>query len=131
MEIHFNMTFLLHAIGILSVSIRHKKIAEVLSNLEVKAPSEDKSNWISLARCLPLELRNALILELNAGNKMTGIGSSDWPNPGSIVVNISERFNSANHNFSPEVQWKNLNDPHYAREELSQKNQGVEHLIIT
>jgi hypothetical protein len=106
-------------------------IIETLNNLDSRVLPEEKQNWVSLASRLPQELRRALIFELNLGNKITGIGSSNWPNHGSIVVNVSERFNAGSHSILPEVNWRTLNDPHYCREELSQKFQGVEHLIIT
>ncbi len=87
--------------------------------------------WLQLARRLPSALRAALVAELRAGNVLTGIGSSGWPNDGSIVVNMRERFSAARRAPSAGVVWRELNDPHYAREELSQKVDSVEFLIIT
>lgn len=113
------------------IEVEQMRIIQALNNIENSEHPEGKPDWISLARQLPHELRRALLLELNAGNKITGIGSSDWPNPGSIVVNVSDRFSHASHSVSPEVHWRNLNDPHYCREELRQKFHDVEYLIIT
>lgn len=87
--------------------------------------------WLRLARRLPAGLRIALVAELRAGNQLTGIASAGWPSEGSIVVNMRERFTTARQAPSPGVIWRELNDPHYAREELSQKVDEVEFLIIT
>ena len=87
--------------------------------------------WLTLARRLPPALRTALIAELHAGNQLAGIASQGWPNDGSIVVNMRERFSAARQALPPGVAWRAPNDPHYAREELSQKIGSVEFLIIT
>ena len=87
--------------------------------------------WLKLARRLPAPLRTALIAELHAGNQLAGIASQGWPNDGSIVVNMRERFSAARREPPPGVLWRAPEDPHYAREELSQKVGSVEFLIIT
>lgn len=87
--------------------------------------------WLCLARRLPEALRSALVAELLAGNQLTGIGSTGWPGAGSIVVNVRERFSAARHGPPPGVVWRELNDPHFGREELSQKVDSVESLIVT
>jgi len=87
--------------------------------------------WLGLVKRLPAALRTALLIELRAGNRLAGIGSSGWPNDGSIVVNLRERFSAARQALPGDVAWRALDDPHYAREELSQKAGGVEFLVIT
>jgi hypothetical protein len=87
--------------------------------------------WLDLARRLPGPLRAALVAELGAGNQLVGIGSAGWPNDGSIVVNLRERFSVARQATPAGVAWRELDDPHYAREELSLRVGSVEHLIIT
>jgi hypothetical protein len=87
--------------------------------------------WLTLARRLPSPLRTALLAELRAGNQLAGIASQGWPNNGSIVVNMRERFAAARQAPPRDVNWRELNDSHYAREELSQKVGSVEFLIIT
>jgi hypothetical protein len=84
--------------------------------------------WLRLAARLPAALRNALVAELRAGNRLAGIGSTGWPGEGSIVVNVRERFTAARQ--APGVAWRRLDDPHYAREELSEKMGPVEHLVL-
>jgi hypothetical protein len=112
------------------IDAEQKKIVEILKGLERGVPPKDKLKWIDLASLMPGELRRVLILELNAGNKLAGIGSSDWPHQGSIVVNVRDCFNVVSHSASPEVHWRNMNDAHYCREELSQTFKGIVHLII-
>jgi len=87
-------------------------------------------NWLSLAQKLPKELLHALIIELENENQIIGIGSSNWPNPGSIVVNIRNRFCAESKNSSPNISWRSLDDPHYCKEEMNQIYQGTEYLII-
>lgn len=92
-------------------------------------PAEE--GWLGLARDLPQALRAALMLELRAGNQLRAIGSTHWPQQNSIVVNVRDRFGAAKDQLPPEVRWRRLDDPHYCREELSQRVDAVEHLIIT
>ena len=86
--------------------------------------------WLTLTRRLPGSLLAALIAELRSGNQLVGITSQGWPNDGSIVVTMRDRFSAARQVPSAGVTWRELNDPHYAREELSQKVDAVEFLII-
>lgn len=106
-------------------------IARYLQGPESTTVKEESLGWLNLVKSLPPKLLDVLVLELKSGNKIDSISSSDWPNPGSIVVNLKNRFNTANHNFSPETYWRCLDDPHYCREEISQTANGIEHLIIT
>ena len=112
------------------VAAAQAAIAELLAGSDSDA-SSSAPGWLRLAMCLPDALRAALVAELRAGNQFAGIGCSGWPNQGSIVVNLRERFSPARHAPPPGVVWRELNDPHYCREELSQKVDSVEFLIIT
>ncbi|MBB3220054.1 hypothetical protein [Pseudoduganella umbonata] len=89
------------------------------------------AGWLRLATRLPMGLRAALVAELRAGNRLAGIGSAGWPGEGSVVVNMRERFTAARYAPPPGVIWRELNDPQYAREELSAKAGSVEFLAIT
>ena len=86
--------------------------------------------WLALARRLPGPLRAALTAELRAGNQLAGIGSAGWPSEGSIVVTVRARFSVARQAPPCGVRWRALDDPHYAREELSQRVGSVEFLIL-
>lgn len=87
--------------------------------------------WLRLVRRLPAGLRSALVAELRAGNWLVGIGSSGWPSKDSVVVNLRERFSVARKEATAGVTWRELNDPHYCREELSQNVDGLQFLVIT
>jgi hypothetical protein len=108
-----------------------KLLIQVLRSIENVENQEGETGWQGLARQLPKELRTVLISELELGNTITGIGRSGWPSEESIVVNVSDRFHLASQRTSPHVHWRRLEDPHYCREELSQKFRGVEYLIVT
>lgn len=107
------------------VAAAQAQIAERLARTDGAADSA-APGWLRL----PDGLRAALIAELRAGNQLTGIGSAGWPNEGSIVVTLGERFSAARQAPPEGVAWRELNDPHYCREELSQKVAAVEFLII-
>lgn len=94
------------------------------------AASPPAPGWLALARRLPAPLRAALGAELRAGNQLTGIGSAGWPDAGSIVVTVRARFSVARQAPPGGVRWRAPEDPHYAREELSQRVGPVEFLIL-
>ena len=112
------------------VDAEQHSIAQTLIDLGSNSLKREAPSWIGLAKKLPQELLRVLIQELNSGNKMMGIGSSNWPSEGSIVVNLCDRFGAASHTASGETKWRRLDDPHYCREEVSQMLRGVEYLII-
>lgn len=111
------------------VAAAQAQIAERLARADGAADSA-APGWLRLAMRLPDGLRAALVAELRAGNQMTGIGSAGWPNEGSIVATLRARFSAARQAPPEGVAWRELNDPHYCREELSQKVAAVEFLII-
>jgi hypothetical protein len=106
------------------------RIIEMLSNIDNIVANNLQTGWLGLAIKIPLDLRGALIAELQSGNRLLGIGSSGWPNEGSVVINISQRFLDKDNALSPDVHWRRLDDPHYCKEELSQIVDGIEYLII-
>ena len=93
-------------------------------------PTAPVPDWHALARRLPAALRSALVAELGAGNQMAGIGSAGWPHEGSIVATLRARFTVARQALPDSVHWRAPEDPHYAREELSQQVGRVEFLIL-
>ena len=105
-------------------------IADLIEGVNVEDPAP-APRWLQLARRLPGPLRAALLAELRAGNQLAGIGSAGWPNDGSIVVNMRDRFSVARRVPPSGVTWRELQDAHYAREELRQQVGPVEFLIIT
>jgi hypothetical protein len=102
-------------------------IADAIDDAQAGASAP---GWLRLARRLPAALRSALVAELRAGNRLAGIGSTDWPGEGSIVANLRAPLNVARRVLPAGVAWRRLDDPHHASEELSQKVGPVEFLII-
>lgn len=112
------------------VAAEQEAIANLVEGSNAKSASSAPA-WLRLAMRLPDALRAALVIELRAGNQLTGIGSTGWPTESSVVVNLRERFSTVRQAPPSGVAWRELNDPHYCREELSQKVDSVEFLIIT
>lgn len=104
-------------------------IIKSLENLGESA-AQDEPEWLQLATRLPKALRQVLVAELCAGNRIAGIGALGWPNEGSIVVTMQERFSIARHDSPQEVTWRMLSDPHYAREEVTQRVDSTAFLLI-
>jgi len=111
------------------IAAAHAAFAEALAD-RAATVGTPAPGWLALARSLPAPLRAALLAELRAGNRLTAIGSTGWPSDGSIVVNLRERFMAARRGVPDGVRFRILDDPHYAREELSHKAGAVEFLIL-
>ena len=105
--------------------------AAIAALIEAQAPATGAPGWLQLAQRLPAPIKAALLAELRAGNTLTGIGSTGWPDQGSIVVNLRDRLTAALRAPPPGLVWREPGDAHYAREELSQLVGGVAFLIIT
>lgn len=105
--------------------------AAIAALIEAQELDSDAPGWLQLARRLPTALKTALLAELRAGNALTGIVSTGWPDAGSIVVNLRDRFTIARQAPPPGVVWREPGDAHYAREELSQQVDGVAFLLLT
>jgi len=86
--------------------------------------------WLHLVQRLPEGIRMALVAELRAGNRLSSIGATGWPNDDSIVINMRERFSATRTQPPPGVVWRAINDPRYCREELSERADAVDFLII-
>ena len=99
--------------------------------IEGNTGAADRPGWLRLIDQLPAALRRALVAELRAGNRITAVGSSGWPEPGSVVVNLDQRFTVARGLASDGVLWRRLDDPHFAREEVTQADASPAHLLIS
>lgn len=88
------------------------------------------NRWLDLISQLPYKLYLVLVSEINHGNIIKNIGQINWPNKGSIVIQMIKSFQIENRIKFDNVNWQYLNDPHYCQEELSQKMDDAEHLII-
>ena len=78
---------------------------------------------------LPDALRCVLQAELDAGNTIYSV-SSDWPNPGSVFVCLSDLFTVARTQVQPPAQWRSVYLPQYWREEVLEEHGGVWHTVI-
>lgn len=81
---------------------------------------------------LPTGLQTCLLAELRRGNPLVQVERADWPHPGSLFISLGELFDPATRAMAPSlgVAWRQVNDPHYWREDLSQVRDGVEHLVV-
>jgi len=93
----------------------------MIALLERGVPT-DEQGWLNLAWRLPAGLRSALIKEL---------ADTGWPQMGSVVVTMRERFHATRRALPQGVSWREVNVPHYWREELSQSSGATEFLLIT
>jgi hypothetical protein len=106
------------------ITKENKNIIKMLNS------NEEVPQWINVLRELPKELLEALIVELKMKNFIIDIGKSNYPDEGSIVVTLKNKFCEVAKKYSPKVVYHNPNDPHYWREELSQNHEGICHLLI-
>lgn len=108
-----------------------KERSVMIALLERGGGATDERGWLDLACRLPAGLRSALIKELAAGNWIVSISDTGWPNPGSVVVTMHERFHVTRRAPPQGVSWRSVNDPHYWREEPSENSGSIEFLLIT
>lgn len=85
---------------------------------------------IAILRAMPDGLRTCLLAELRRGNRLVAVDQPDWPQPGSTFVSLAEVFHPSTRSLSPQVRWRDVNDPRWWREELAQEIAGVEHLVV-
>jgi hypothetical protein len=105
----------------------YKQIAGQLKELD-RFPNLEVEGWLALVKKIPEKLRVILIKELCLGNGIVSI-RCDWPDEGSIYVNMKYGFSEASKVYSRETVWCCLDDPHYRSEEISQKENGVTYLL--
>jgi hypothetical protein len=86
--------------------------------------------WMDLLRELPQSLLEVLCGELREGNVIISIASENWPNSGSIVVTLRSIFRN-NSNLPASVNFREVNDPHYCKQEICQRRNDIEYLLIS
>ena len=59
---------------------------------------------------------------------MIALHSSGWPDEGSVVALLSNKFSTKE--FDKDLHFRALNDAHYCKEEISYVEDNVTHLII-
>lgn len=107
-----------------------RKIIAIIEEPNTKLFESNSYEWLRLIQNMPNTLKKILLSELQHKNKIVSISRNDWPNPGSIVINVSDRFQETNRTAYPYTHWRLLNDPHYYREEISESCNGIEYLLI-
>jgi hypothetical protein len=110
-------------------SIDQERLAASLTDPVKFKPEQNEDDWVYAIRRLPSNLRLALLSELKAGNVVTSIQYGNWPNKGSVMVCLQQRFI---HDFSKDsnVCYRFINDPHYWYSDINETVDGIEHLIV-
>lgn len=111
--------------------IDKKRIIEALGDMENFKPNTQEKRWESLLRKIPLELRSVLLAELSSGNSIDSIQNSNWPQQGSIVVSLNDYFKKENKRNTAVLKYRVTNDPHYWNAEICQRENEIDHLLIT
>jgi hypothetical protein len=114
-----------------SASLNRDRLIEALQSEHGFVPVKKERDWYALIEKLPIQLRNALLREILAGNSVQSIQYADWPQIGSVVVCLDSIFKNNFKNSQEKVAYRLVNDSHYWREEISLSVNGIEHLIIT
>lgn len=65
---------------------------------------------------------------IDNSDALIAIYSSNWPDEGSVVALLSNKFRTKK--FDKDLHFRELNDPHYCNEEISYVEDNVTHLII-
>jgi hypothetical protein len=106
------------------------ELAAVLETNEAATLGPDaRSNAIGMLMRLPLSLRKALARELRTGNCIVSI-SDGWPQGQSVVVAMVNRLKAKSAKGLPNVALIEVNDPHYWRNEIAQKDGDSHYLLI-
>ena len=91
-------------------------------------PKASEIRWLILLKKLPKKIKNCLLNEISLGNSLIALHSSDWPDEGSVVALLSNKFRTKE--FDKDLHFRALNDPHYCKEEISYIEDNVTHLMI-
>jgi hypothetical protein len=101
---------------------------------EIRARQRDPhaaKDWISLTYRLPADLRQVLLDELDRGNLMIGIGQVGWPTPRAIVATMCNRFHGQGRTWPQNVTWSVLDDPRQWREDVVQRVDDQDFMLMT
>lgn len=109
--------------------ISSRRLLNALSD-DSFVPSKKEEIWHSLINQLPSSLKVFLRSEIELGNFISSLQYANWPHAGSIVVSLGSPFKSNLSNNFLHLKHRVLNDPHYWKEDVSETNNGIDHLII-
>lgn len=105
-----------------------QRIIELIKNSDCFSPKTNEIGWIILLKRLPEKLKIHLLDEIAFENSLITLNYSDWPEKGSPVALLSNKFRTTE--FDKDLHFRELNDPHYCKEEISYIEDNVTHLII-
>lgn len=69
-----------------------QRIIEFLKNSETFFPKSSEIRWLNLLKKLPKKLKICLLNEISFENTLIAMHSSDWPDEGSVVALLSNKF---------------------------------------
>ena len=105
-----------------------QRIKEYIKSNDTFSPTSDEIRWINLLEKLPTKMKSILLHEISFKNELIALYSSDWPEKGSVVALLSNNFRTKE--FDKDLHFRELNDPHYCKEEISYIENNITHLII-
>ena len=105
-----------------------QRIIEFIKNSDTFFPKASEIRWLILLKKLPKKIKNCLLNEISLGNSLIALHSSDWPDEGSVVALLSNKFRTKE--FEKDLHFRAFNDPHYCKEEISYVEDNVTHLMI-
>ena len=110
-----------------SIEVQQRIVASI-KNSDTFFPKESEIRWLNLLKKLPKKIKNCLLNEISLGNSLIAMHSSGWPDEGSVVALLSNKFRTKE--FDKDLHFRALNDAHYCKEEISYVEDNVTHLII-
>jgi hypothetical protein len=110
-----------------SIEVQQRIVASI-KNSDTFFPKASEIRWLNLLKKLPRKLKICLLDEISFENTLIALYSSDWPDEGSVVALLSNKFRTKE--FDKDLHFRELNDAHYCKEEISYVEDNVTHLII-
>lgn len=110
-----------------SIEVQQRIVASI-KNSDIFFPKASEIRWLNLLKKLPRKLKICLLDEIAFENTLIALYSSDWPDEGSVVALLSNKFRTKE--FDKDLHFRELNDAHYCKEEISYVEDNVTHLII-
>lgn len=110
-----------------SIEVQQRIVASI-KNSDTFFPKASEIRWLNLLKKLPRKLKICLLDEIFFENTLIALYSSDWPDEGSVVALLSNKFRTKE--FDKDLHFRELNDAHFCKEEISYVEDNVTHLII-
>ena len=110
-----------------SIEVQQRIVASI-KNSDTFFPKASEIRWLNLLKKLPRKLKICLLDEISFENTLIALYSSDWPDEGSVVALLSNKFRTKE--FDKDLHFRELHDAHYCKEAISYVEDNVTHLII-